>query len=70
MATLEVNPNSLHVSRIVSRAATNDKSTMNTLKLSTDGNYFAVGFRSGLLEVSVTLFHHCQYYRSLMHEHL
>lgn len=51
MGTIDVNSSSLSVSRIVSRAASNDTSTMITVQLSPDGNYFAVGFRSGLLEV-------------------
>ncbi len=65
MSSVDVNFNSLCVSRIVSRAATHDKSTMNALELSSDGNYFAVGFRSGLLEVSTVLvILHCEHHYS------
>lgn len=59
MTTPDVDPRSFTVTRIISRSSPNDKTTMGWIALSPDGNYVAIGYHSGIIEVSaISLTYH------------
>ena len=54
MATTDVDTSSFTVAHIISRSSPDDKSTMGRIALSHDGNYVAIGYHSGIIEVSTS----------------
>ena len=54
MNTPDVDTSSFTVAHIISRSSPDDKTTMGRIALSHDGNYIAIGYHSGIIEVSTS----------------